>query len=472
MTSIEGKVPPQALDVEEVVLGALMLERDAMIQTADLLDVDCFYKESHRIVYESAIMPLFSESKNIDLLTISDKLRKAGLLERVGGPYELSILTNKVASSANIKQHVLILKQYAIKRNVIKLANNMLVKAYGEMDVLDMLDTSAREFDQIGMQVASKPFKTMQEVVLGSMKEIEEVSKNEGELTGVASGFPDLDKITNGWQKSDLIILAARPGMGKTTLVLELMKNAAVKFGEEVAMFSLEMADIQLGKKSLASESGLDQDKLRNGNLSPKDWEQLNASIAPLEKAKIHIDDQAGISVFELKAKLRRLKHDRPKLGLVVIDYLQLMNGQDPNLKSQNREQQISYISRSLKEIAKEMNLPIIALSQLSRTVESRGGDKKPILADLRESGAIEQDADMVLFVYRPEYYGFEEDGAGNTTKDKAQLLIAKHRNGSLGEVTLGFLGAKSKFVNLEELYAQVPGMHDIFNEHNNDNDD
>ena len=449
------KLPPHNVELEKAVLGAIMLEKDALLEVVDLLTPDTFYNYQHKKIYQYGILPLYRENKPIDILTVTQKLEEHNSLSKELSPYFITQLTNRVSSGTNIKEHVLILKQEAIKRSLIQFCSSTLQKSYRkDVDSLILLDHAARELDQIGVQITSSTFSKIDEIIKANIQEIQEAGNNDREITGIASGFYELDRMTAGWQKSDLIILAARPGMGKSTLALNMVEFAAIEFNKKIAFFSLEMSKQQLGKKSISSQSALDLSKLRIGKLDSKDWQTLHKGICELVEANIFRDDQAAISVFEMKTKLRRLKHEHPDLAMVVVDYLQLMNGNDPDNKSQNREQQISYISRSLKGIAKELDLPVIALSQLSRSVESRGGDKKPMLSDLRESGAIEQDADIVTFLYRPEYYGLIEDAEGNDIRGQAQLIISKHRNGSLGEVKLGFYGKRSKFVSIQEFYS------------------
>jgi replicative DNA helicase len=349
-----GKIPPHHLDVEKAVLGALMLEKDAVLQIIDVITPDTFYNPDHQKIFEYAILPLFRNNKAIDILTVTEKLQQQNYINDRLSPYFITQLTNRVASSANIVEHALILKQAAIKRNLITLCSQTLQKAFrNDTDSLNLLDNAARQFDSIGLQVSSKPFTKMDQIIKENIQEIQEAGNNEREITGVASGFYDLDKLTAGWQKTDLIIIAARPGMGKSTLALNMAESAAIEFDKKVAFFSLEMSKLQLGKKSISSQSEIALQQLRIGKLDAKDWKTLHQKIAYLVEANIFIDDQPAISVFEMKTKLRRLKHEHPDLGMVVVDYLQLMNGADPDNKSQNREQQISYISRSLKGIAK-----------------------------------------------------------------------------------------------------------------------
>lgn len=443
-----GKIPPQAIDLEEAVLGALMLEREAVNDVIDILKPASFYKEEHQKIYE-AIQDLFHESQPIDILTVTEKLKSDGNLEFVGGPFYISQLTSKVASAAHIEFHARIISQKYILRELIKISSETIRDSYDDTsDVFDLLDKTEKGLYNITEGNIRKDFSKMEDLMHEAIQKIEELSQKEGGVSGVPSGFKNLDKVTAGFQPSDMIVLAARPGMGKTSFVLSLARNAAVDFEKPVAVFSLEMSSIQLVNRLISAETELSAEKLKRGNLESYEWEQLNAKINKLSKAKLFIDDTPGLSVFELRAKCRRLKsqHD---IQMVIIDYLQLMTAGGEG--KGNREQEISTISRSIKSIAKELNVPILALSQLSRAVETRGGDKKPMLSDLRESGAIEQDADMVMFIYRPEYYSIMEDENGNPTEGKAQIIIAKHRNGALDDVDLKFISHFAKFDNFDE---------------------
>ena len=435
-------IPPQDLELEKAVLGAMLLSGESVVEVVDILTPECFYNQTNYDIYEKGILPIYYGNTKVDILTVNNQLQKEGLNLQL----ELSLLADRIGGAGNVQEHVFILKELAIKRGLIKLSAEISKSAYQpEIDALELLDTTARNIDAIGLKIASKPFKTMDKLVSENIKEIENAATKKGGLTGIPAGFEELDRLTSGWQDSDLIILAARPSMGKSTLALNLAENAAIDFNKKVAFFSLEMSASQLCKKSIASRSGVDLNKLRRGEVDSGGWDKINSSIDSVGKAGIFIDDQAGITVFEITTKLRRLKHDHPELSLVFIDYLQLIGGGDPLLKNQNREQQISYISRSLKGLAKELDLPIIALSQLSRGVESRS-DKKPVLSDLRDSGAIEQDADLVIFIYRPAYYDILQDANGNDISTKALISISKHRNGSTGDVYLEFDGQGSKF--------------------------
>lgn len=444
-----GKLPPQAVDIEEAVLGALMLEKDALTAVIDILRPDCFYKESHQKIFQ-AIHTLFHTAEPIDILTVTHALKKSGELELVGGPYYITQLTNRIASAANIEYHARIILQKYIQRELIRISSETIKEAYEDTsDVLQLLDSAEKNLFAIAEGNIRRNFEDMPALISKAIKEIEHASNQVSGVTGVPSGFTELDRVTSGWHKSDLIIIAARPGMGKTAFVLSLARNAAVKFKKPVAFFSLEMSSIQLVNRLISSETEIPSDKIRKGQLAHHEWEQLNAKIVPITQAPIFIDDTPALSIFELRAKCRRLVAEK-KVELIIIDYLQLMVAGTDN-RNGNREQEISTISRSLKAISKELEVPIIALSQLSRAVESRGGVKKPQLSDLRESGAIEQDADMVMFIYRPEYYDLDQDEAGNSTQNLAEIIVAKNRNGALKSVNLKFVGHLTKFSDMDE---------------------
>ncbi|MBL7472505.1 replicative DNA helicase [Robertkochia sediminum] len=446
----KGKVPPQALDLEEAVLGAMMIDKKGIDEVIDMLNPSVFYKESHQHIFES-IVQLFESSEPIDLLTVSTKLKQNGKLERVGGDFYLIQLTKKVSSSAHIEYHARIILQKYIQRSLIKISNEIIEDAYDETtDVFDLLDEAEGKFYEVTQGNIKKSAETAQSLVMQAKKKIEEISNKEG-LSGIPTGFDKLDKLTSGWQPSDLIIVAARPGMGKTALTLSMARNIAVDANMPVAFFSLEMSSVQLITRLISSETGLSSEKLRTGKLEKHEWEQLNVKVKNLESAPLFIDDTPSLSIFDLRAKARRLASQHG-IRMIMIDYLQLMTA-GGSQKGGNREQEISMISRNLKALAKELNVPVIALSQLSRAVETRGGSKRPLLSDLRESGAIEQDADIVSFIYRPEYYKIEEwdDEERSPTAGQGEFIVAKHRNGGLENIRLKFLGHLGKFDNLEE---------------------
>lgn len=451
-----SKLPPQAIDLEEAVLGALMIEKDALTAVADILRPDSFYKESHVRIY-SAIITLFADSEPIDMLTVTAKLRSTGELELVGGASYIMELTSKVNSAANIEFHARIISQAYIKRELIKVASEIQRDAYEDTtDVFRLLDKTEQSLFEISESNIKKNYADMGALMRQALAELDQKKNNKDGLTGVPSGFSALDRLTSGWQKTELMILAARPGMGKTAFVVSSLRNAAVDFNIPVAIFSLEMSSVQLVNRLISAEAEIDSEKIRKGSLAPHEWEQLHHRIHRLTNAPIYIDDTPALSVLELRAKCRRLKaqHD---IQMIVIDYLQLMTGDTGGKSPGNREQEIAMISRSLKNLAKELDVPVIALSQLSRAVETRGGEKRPQLSDLRESGSIEQDADMVIFLYRPEYYGITEDEAGNSVAGVGEVILAKNRAGSLDTIQLRFIGKYTKFADLDSGFTPAP---------------
>ena len=454
-TIMFGKVQPQATNLEQAVLGALMLDKDAVAVVIDILRPESFYVEAHKEIYKG-ICKLFEESNPVDLLTVAEVLKKLGVLETIGGPYYLMELTNRVASAANVEYHARIVAQKFIQRELIRISTETIRDAYEDTtDVFDLLDKAEQNLFSITQQNLNRNYLGMDTLVKMAVKQLEETAQKEEGLTGVPSGFVALDRLTSGWQPSDLIIVAARPGMGKTSFTLAIARNAAIDFNKQVAFFSLEMSSIQLVNRLISMETEIPSDRLRQGRLKEYQWQQLYTQVERLSNIPIYIDDTPGISIFELRAKCRRMKmqHD---IQLIIVDYLQLMTI-DHNNNRGNREQEISAISRSLKGLAKELNVPVIALSQLSRAVEVRGGSKRPQLSDLRESGAIEQDADIVSFIYRPEYYQILEDEEGNSLEGIGEIIVAKHRNGSLNTVQLKWDSQFARFSNLgDETFHQV----------------
>jgi replicative DNA helicase len=445
-----GKLQPQAIDLEQAVLGAMMLEKNAVTDAIDILNESSFYDIKHATIFE-AMHKLIALSQPIDLLTVINKLKKEGELEKAGGVVYISQLTNRIASAAHVAYYSRIITQKFVQRELIRISTLIFNDAFEETtDVFELLNKAELELFKISQNNMKKNVDTMKNIVPLAIEEIQNASQNSDGISGVPTGFRELDKITAGWQRSDMIVLAARPGMGKTAFVLSMARNSAIDYGMPVAIFSLEMSSVQLVKRLISSETKIDADKLRKGNLTEADWVQLNVRINKLSTAPIFIDDTAGISVFDLRTKCRRLKLEH-NIEIIIIDYLQLMSSGEKNSgNSGNRVQEISTISRSIKEIAKELNVPIIALSQLSRSVELRGGDKRPMLSDLRESGAIEQDADIVSFIYRPEYYQINQNEEGESNLGVGEIIIAKHRNGSLGTVRLKFIGQYARFENFE----------------------
>ena len=447
-----GKIPPQALELEEAVLGAIMLEKDAILSVLDILEPASFYKEAHQVIYKVA-QTLSQQEKPIDLLTVTEELRRIEKLEAVGGASFIAQLTSRVGSAAHLEYHARIVAQKYIQRELIRVSSDIQERAFDEgTDVDDLLDYSERELLDIAEGHIKKETVKINHLLKTAIEHIEEAGKRQDSLSGAPSGFTRLDRLTSGWQKSDLIILAARPSMGKTAFVLSMARNMAVDHNRPVAFFSLEMSSIQLVNRLIIGETHLPSDKIRTGRLENYEWEQLEYKIKDLEKSPIYVDDTPAISIFEFRAKCRRLKQ-KFDIQAVVIDYLQLMTGaKDVG----SREQEVSNISRSLKSVAKELDIPIIALSQLNRSVEMRSGNKRPQLSDLRESGAIEQDADLVIFIHRPEYYGIDVDEEGNSLKGIAEIIVAKHRNGPTGDIQLKFIREYAKFVDLDDALAMV----------------
>ncbi len=446
-----GKLPPQALDLEEAVLGALMLEKNALNTVVEFLKPEHFYADAHKEIYQS-IIDLFKASEPVDMRTVVNQLRKNAKLELVGGAYIIAELTAKVSSAANIEYHARVIIEMAIKRELIHIASQIHHDAYEDTtDVFELLDKTEQSVFEISDSNLRKNYDNMRNLMARAIQELQILKDHKDGLTGVPSGFTSLDRITSGWQKSDLVIIAARPGMGKTAFVVSSLRNAAVDFKIPVAIFSLEMASVQLVNRMISAEAELEGDKIRRGNLADHEWTQLVHKTSRLSSAPIFIDDTPALSILELRAKCRRLKAEH-NVQLIVIDYLQLMRGE----LGGNREQEIASISRALKGIAKELNVPVLALSQLSRGVETRGGDKRPQLSDLRESGSIEQDADIVMFLYRPEYYRITVDEEGMPTQGMAEVIVAKHRNGSTGTAKLKFIGKFTKFADFD-----APSSHE-----------
>ena len=448
----KGKIPPQAVELEEAVLGAMMIDKKGIDDVIDVLSADAFYDQKHQEIY-AAIYQLFQNSEPIDILTVSNLLKKNGKLEFVGGDFALIRLTQKVASSAHIEFHARIILQKYIQRKLISISSEIIENAYDEStDVFDLLDDAEAKLFEVTQGNLKKSSEDAGSLVKQALTKIQEIGNQEG-MSGLETGFTKLDALTSGWQPSDLVIIAARPGMGKTAFVISMAKNMAIDFGHGVAVFSLEMSSVQLITRMISSETGLTSEKLRKGNLEAHEWEQLNVKVKKLSDAPIFIDDTPSLSVFDLRAKARRLVSQH-NVKIIVIDYLQLMTA--GGKAGGNREQEISMISRNLKALAKELSVPVIALSQLSRAVETRGGSKRPLLSDLRESGAIEQDADIVSFIFRPEYYGMTEwdDDEHTPCEGQGEFIVAKHRNGGLDNIRLKFTGHLAKFSDLEEGFS------------------
>jgi replicative DNA helicase len=464
----KGKLPPQVLELEEAVLGAMMIDKKGVDEVIDILQPDAFYKEAHKYIFE-AIVQLFTDTQPIDLLTVSAQLRKNAKLDLAGGDFYLIQLTQKISSSAHIEFHSRIILQKFIQRSLIRISSDIIEESYDETtDVFDLLDKAESKLYEVTQGNIKRSSETAQSLVLQAKKRIEEIANQKG-LSGVETGFTKLDAITSGWQPSDLIIIAARPGMGKTAFVLSMARNIAIDFGHPVALFSLEMSSVQLITRLISSETGLSSEKLRTGKLEKHEWEQLSVKVKNLEKAPLFIDDSPSLSIFDLRAKARRLASQHG-IKIIIVDYLQLMTAGGNGKNGGNREQEISTISRNLKALAKELGIPVIALSQLSRAVETRGSSKRPLLSDLRESGAIEQDADIVSFIYRPEYYKIDEwdDEEQSPSAGQAEFIIAKHRNGSLENVRLKFIGNLGKFDNLEDYSGSYDDLPSKMNHDDN----
>ncbi|TAG13770.1 MAG: replicative DNA helicase [Sphingobacteriia bacterium] len=436
-TMMYGKVPPQAKELEEAVLGAIMLEKSAFDTVSEIIKPECFYVDAHKYIYE-AMQSLQNKSVPIDILTVVEELKMQEKLDMVGGPYFVTKLTNSVVSTANIDAHARIVLQKFIQRELIRISGEVIGDAYEDStDVFDLLDSSETKMFEITNNYLKKNFEDIGNVLVEAINKIDELRTKTDEISGVPSGFTSLDRVTYGWQPTDLIILAARPSVGKTAFALNLARNAALHPTKPVAVgfFSLEMSAAQLVQRILSAESEIKMEKISRGKLEDYEYQQLHSKgIKKLERAPIYIDDTAALNIFEFRAKARRLVN-KHRVGVIIIDYLQLMSGNSD--RGSNREQEISNISRNLKALAKELKVPIIALSQLSRAVETRKESKMPQLSDLRESGAIEQDADMVMFIYRPEYYEVMNNEMGESTSGETHIRIAKHRNGSLETIKL-----------------------------------
>ena len=438
-----GRVPPQAMDVEMSVLGAMLMEKEAISRALEILDEEAFYKPAHVEIFK-AIISLFEKNEAADSITVVEELRRAGKLESVGGPLYISDLTMHVTSAANVEYHAKIVLEKALLRNLITTSTEITSRAFNEQDdALDLLDEAENKIFQISEKRMKKTFVPMKEAVFSTMEMLESIHGKHSGVTGCPSGFTALDSMTGGFQNSDMIIVAARPSMGKTAFVLSLARNAAIDHGKAIGFFSLEMSSQQLVMRLICAEARVDAQSVRTGRLPEEQWRNLSTRIGKLYNAKIFIDDTPALSILELRAKARRLKAEHD-ISMIIIDYLQLMAGPK---NAQSREQEISQISRSLKALAKEINIPVIALSQLNRAVET-SSDKRPMLSNLRESGAIEQDADVVLFIHRPEKFGLTRDD-GSSAEGIAEIIIGKQRNGPTGEVELAFINQYARFENL-----------------------
>jgi len=442
----EGRVPPQAVDIEAQVLGAMLLEREAIAKVIEVLDEEAFHADYHRKIYQ-AIVTLFERSEPVDTITLSEELRRRGQLDLIGGEAYLVELTMKITSGANVEYHAKIVLEKSLMRNLITASSALAGRAYSSAeDAFDLLDEAEQTIFKISEKRLKRSFASMHKAVHDTLEMLESIHGKHGGVTGVPTGFRDLDTLTGGWQKSDLIIIAGRPSSGKTAFALSTARNAALHSEKPtpVGIFSLEMSTQQLVMRLLCMEAKVDAHAVRTGRLPEEEWNRLSLAAGRLSNANIYIDDSASLGILELRAKARRLKAER-NVGLIIVDYLQLMQGP---LRAESREREISAISRSLKALAKELATPVIALSQLSRAVEARS-DRRPILSDLRESGAIEQDSDVVAFVHRPEMYIDPNSDEGREVQGKADIIVGKQRNGPLGDIPLAFVSRYAKFENL-----------------------
>ena len=451
-----GHLQPQATELEKAVLGALLIEKDAYSMISELLKPESFYVHQHQVIY-NAVRSLNLLQQPVDILTVVEQLKKTGELEEAGGPFYITQLSAGVASSAHIEFHARIIAQKHLARELITYTSNIQTKAFDEtQDVADLMQEAEGKLFEISQQNMKKDYTQIDPIIKEAYEMLQKAAAQDGGLSGLPSGFSDLDKMTSGWQNSDLVILAARPAMGKTAFALSMAKNMAVDFHVPVAFFSLEMSNVQLVNRLIVNVCNITGEKIKSGQLQPYEWGQLDDKINNLKGAPLFVDDTPSLSVFELRTKARRLVREHG-VKILMIDYLQLMNASGMSFGS--RQEEVSTISRSLKGLAKELNIPILALSQLNRGVESREGPegKRPQLSDLRESGAIEQDADMVCFIHRPEYYHIYQNEAGRDLRGMAEIIIAKHRNGAVGDVLLTFKGQYARFQNQDE-YIPVPG--------------
>ena len=455
-TNPYAHLQPQALEVERAVLGALMNDRDAYAVVCEILTPESFYEQRNQLIY-SAIRELSLAEKPVDVLTVTDILERKGELDKVGGAIYLADLSNSVASSANIEYHARIIAHKSLARQLISFASNIETKAFdGSVDIDDLMQEAEGSLFELSRRNMKKDYTQIDPVITNALDVIQKASANTDGLTGVPTGYTKLDTMTSGWQASDLVIIAGRPAMGKTSFALSMAKNIAADYKVPMAFFSLEMSNVQLVNRLISNVCEIQGSKILNGQLNPDEWDRLDKRLNSLIGSPLYVDDTPGLSVFELRTKARRLVRDHG-VKIIMIDYLQLMNAN--GMRFSSRQEEVSTISRSLKQIAKELDIPILALSQLNRGVESREGleGKRPQLSDLRESGAIEQDADMVLFVHRPEYYHIYQDENGRDLHGMAQIIIAKHRKGATGDVLLTFRGEFTRFQDPERTPSPLP---------------
>ncbi len=458
---VVGRIQPQATEFEAAVIGACLIEQDAFSTVSDFLKPESFYDSKHHYIFE-AITRLASENKPVDILTVTQQLQSTGRIEDAGGPAYIAELSRNVLSAAHLEFHARVVAQKALARNIISYTNGIQKLAFDEsQDIEELMQTAEGRLFELSKSNLKKDFTQIDPVIKDAYEMLHKAAARTDGLSGLSSGFDLLDKMTSGWQNSDLIIIAARPAMGKTAFVLSMAKNIAIDHKEPVAMFSLEMSNVQLVNRLMTNVCEIPGEKIKSGQLAQYEWAQLDYKINEMYGAPLYVDDTPSLSVFELRTKARRLVRDYG-VKLIIIDYLQLMNASGMSYNS--RQEEVSTISRSLKGLAKELNIPIIALSQLNRSVEQRTSNnpenpdsKRPQLSDLRESGAIEQDADMVCFIHRPEYYKIYKDQYNNDLKGIAEIIIAKHRNGAVGDVRLRFKSEFAQFVNLDDSVAPMP---------------
>ena len=438
-----GKVPPHDIQAEQAVLGSMLLDKDAVIDAIEVLREESFYREDNKMIF-AAILSLYAKSEPIDLITVKNELTENGNFDKIGGLEYLSSLPDKVPTTANVDRYIKIVEEKALTRNLIQTANELIALGYDETEeVNNILELAEKKVFDLSQNKSTKGYSSIKDVLVSSFAELEKLYNQKGKISGITTGFADLDRQTSGLHNSDLIIVAARPAMGKSAFAINIATNAALKDNVPVAIFNLEMSKEQVVNRILCSEAMVDSNKVRTGQIEDNDWMKLASASGVLSEAPIYIDDTPGISIMEIRAKCRKLKMEK-NIGLIVIDYLQLIQGSS-NKRNASREQEISEISRSLKILAKELDVPVIALSQLSRAAEQRKDDHRPMLSDLRESGAIEQDADIVMFIYREDYYNPETEN-----KNVAEIILAKHRGGSTGTVNLAWLANYTKFANLQ----------------------
>jgi replicative DNA helicase len=452
-SSSPEKIPPQSIEVEQAVLGSMLLDKEAIGKAIEIIDKDSFYRDDHQKIF-SAIVDLYDKNQPVDIITVSDELTRRKELDNVGGRLYLLELTEKIATTANIEYHASIVLEKATLRKLIETSTQIVSQCYdASLEVDDLLDRAEQGIFNISEKRIKEGFVSIGDLLPHTFEAIEEYQKKGGMVTGLPTSFIELDTLTGGLQNSDLIVVASRPSMGKTAFCLSIAEHIAIEERVPVGIFSLEMAKSQLAQRMLCSRARFSTYKMRTGRISDHEYSNLAVAVGPLAEAKIFIDDTPNIGILQMRAKARRLKAQF-EVGLVIVDYLQLMQGPRG---TESRQQEISLISRSLKGLAKELEVPVIAVSQLSRKVEDRGGDKRPMLADLRESGAIEQDADVVIFVYRPEFYGIEKFKDGAPSEGVAEIIVSKHRNGPTGNLRLTFIKDYARFENMEFIHKEIP---------------